>query len=151
MLTIHLESNERIFDSAYVILNNLERRTKLSATFGTVLYTCNSRRKYLKEILHIKLCNMNSGNIHQTLINWGLKMLMSSTWGRKQGEGEKSRRNRKEGQETLKENSFHKFLILDYCLRFNTAKNRPESNSVLQYYTALITQRHSVLKRCQPA
>lgn len=54
----------------------------------------------------MKLCNMNSGYIHQTLINWALKMLMSSTWGRDQGEGEKSRGNRKEGRETLEAKPF---------------------------------------------
>lgn len=52
---------------------------------------------------------MNSGYIHQRLINWALKMLISSTWGKNQGEGEKSRGNRKEGQETVEAKLFHKF------------------------------------------
>lgn len=79
-------------------------------TFGTISCIGNSRQeKYFKEILHKKLCNMNSGYIHQTLINWALKMLISSIWGRdKVGEKRREvigRKSKKLWKQTLSINS----------------------------------------------
>lgn len=79
--------------------------SKRNATFGTIAYIGNSRQeKYLKEILHIKLCNMNSGYIHKTLFNWALKMLIASIGGRRE-EGEQEGRVRNFGSKTISINS----------------------------------------------
>lgn len=53
---------------------------------------------------------MNSGYIHQTLINWALKMLISSIGGEERGGGPG-----RKGKKLWKQNHFHKFIILDYC------------------------------------
>lgn len=130
----------------------IRRHSKRNVTFGTILYIGNSRQSISRK-LPTKLCNVCSGYIYHTLINWDLKMLISSIWGKEVGKdrGGGGTTTGRKNKKLWKESDFHKLIFSFWLLRFNTGKSSPGSTTVLNCHPPLTRDRHPALKRCQPA